>query len=70
MAGVSSGKITFAAAVSPDAIKSGAHAGNIVREVAKITGGNGGGKPDFAMAGGKDASKIDQALLAVKNLLN
>ena len=69
LAGVANGKITFCAACSPDAIKSGAHAGNIVREVAKITGGNGGGKPDFAMAGGKDETKIDEALAEVRNLL-
>ncbi len=55
-------KITFTAACGKKAISLGAHAGNLVREVAKITGGNGGGKPDSAMAGGKDASKIDEAL--------
>ncbi len=69
LAGVKDGKITFAAACGKDAIASGAHAGNIVREVAKITGGNGGGKPDFAMAGGKDASKIAEALNVVSTLL-
>jgi alanyl-tRNA synthetase len=55
-------KITFTAACGKKAISLGAHAGNLVREVAKVTGGNGGGKPDSAMAGGKDASKIDEAL--------
>ena len=55
-------KVTFCAACGKDAIANGAHAGNLVREIAKITGGNGGGKPDSAMAGGKDASKIDEAL--------
>ncbi len=55
-------KITFTAACGKKAITLGAHAGNLVREVAKVTGGNGGGKPDSAMAGGKDASKIDEAL--------
>ncbi len=69
LAGVKDGKITFAAASDKDAIANGAHAGNIVREVAKITGGNGGGKPDFAMAGGKDEAKIDEALAKVRNLL-
>ena len=47
----------------------GAHAGNLVREVAKLTGGNGGGKPDSAMAGGKDAQKIDEALLTASEIL-
>ena len=44
------------------AIECGAHAGNIVREVAHVAGGAGGGKPDSAMAGAKDVSKIPEAL--------
>ncbi len=60
---VSSGeKVTFVSACGKDAISKGCHAGNIVREVAKITSGNGGGKPDSAMAGGKDASKVNEAI--------
>ena len=62
-------KITFCAACGKNAIASGAHAGNLVREIAKICGGNGGGKPDSAMAGGKDASKIDEALNSVCELV-
>ena len=58
-------KVTFCAGCGKSAIARGAHAGNIVRAVAQITGGNGGGKPDSAMAGGKDASKIDEALNSV-----
>ncbi len=58
-------KLTFCAACGKDAIAKGAHAGNLVREIAKITGGNGGGKPDSAMAGGKDASKLNDALNSV-----
>ena len=64
-AGVNGEKVTFCAACGSDAVKNGAHAGNLVRAVAQIAGGNGGGKPDSAMAGGKDASKIDEALDAV-----
>ena len=59
------GTVTFAAAVGKEAQARGAHAGNLVREVAKIAGGNGGGKPDNAMAGGKDATKINDALSKV-----
>ena len=55
-------KLTFCAACGKAAISKGAHAGNLVREIAKICGGNGGGKPDSAMAGGKDASQVDNAL--------
>ena len=62
-------KITFIASCGKNAVKNGANAGNIVREVAKICGGNGGGKPDNAMAGGKDVSKVNEALKTVENLL-
>ena len=66
-ASVNGEKLTFCAACGKDAISKGAHAGNLVREIAKITGGNGGGKPDSAMAGGKDAAKLQEALDAVAN---
>ena len=62
-------KLTFCAACGKDAISKGAHAGNLVREIAKITGGNGGGKPDSAMAGGKDATKLNDALNAVVSVV-
>lgn len=64
------GTLNFACACGADAIKLGAHAGNIVRETAKIAGGSGGGKPDSAMAGAKDASKADEALAAVDSIVN
>lgn len=63
------GKVFFATMVSESAKKKGIHAGNIVREVAKVTGGSGGGRPDMAQAGGKDASKINQALEMVPSLI-
>ena len=68
-AAVNGDKVTFACCCGSDAVKSGGHAGNIVREVAKITGGNGGGRPDTAMAGGKDSSKVKEALEAAKSIV-
>ena len=64
------GTLTFACACGADAIKLGAHAGNIVRETAKIAGGSGGGKPDSAMAGAKDTSKANEALAAVDSIVS
>ena len=64
------GTLNFACACGADAIKLGAHTGNIVRETAKIAGGSGGGKPDSAMAGAKDASKADEALAAVDSIVS
>jgi len=68
LAAVADDKITFCAACGANAIKKGANAGMVVRETAKIAGGNGGGKPDLAMAGGKDATKVSEALENVKSL--
>ena len=68
-AAVNGDKVTFACCCGNDAVKSGGHAGNIVREVAKITGGNGGGRPDTAMAGGKDSSKVKEALDTAKSIV-
>ncbi len=62
-------KINFVCACGKAAVAAGAHAGNLAREVAKRTGGGGGGRPDSAMAGGKDASKLDEALSAVADLV-
>ena len=69
LAAVNGEKLTFCAACGKTAISKGAHAGNLVREIAKICGGNGGGKPDSAMAGGKDASKVEEALATVPAIL-
>lgn len=63
-------KITFVAMVTKDALSKGAHAGNIIKEITAIAGGRGGGKPDMAQGGGKDASKIDEALSSVTDVLN
>jgi len=56
------GKVAITCGVTPDYVKSGVHAGKIVKEVAAICGGGGGGRPDMAQAGAKDAAKIDEAL--------
>ncbi len=63
------GSCSFGCYCSPAAIAKGAHAGNLVREIAAVTGGSGGGKPDSAMAGGKDPAKLAEALAAAKDIL-
>ena len=68
-AGVSDGKATLAAVCSKAAQEKGLKAGVLVKEVAQMCGGNGGGRPDFAMAGAKDQSKLDDALAAVPELV-
>lgn len=66
---VVNGRPIFVAVVSKDLIGKGVKAGDIVREVAKVVGGGGGGRPDMAQAGGKDASKMNEALAIVPNLV-
>ena len=68
-ASVNDNKLTFCAACGKKAIEKGANAGNIVRAVAEIAGGKGGGKPDSAMAGGKDISKAAEAVEAAKKII-
>ncbi|MCL2217406.1 MAG: DHHA1 domain-containing protein, partial [Defluviitaleaceae bacterium] len=58
------GAAQFLASATDDAVKKGIHAGQIVKEAAAICGGGGGGKPNHAQAGGKDASRADEALAA------
>lgn len=70
IAGILDGKATLAATANKEAQALGVKAGVLVKAVAQITGGNGGGKPDFAMAGVKDQTKIDEALAAVEHILN
>ena len=62
-------KITFLAVCGKKAVEAGCKAGELVKLVTGITGGSGGGKPDSAMGGGKDATKLDEAMAAVEKLL-
>ena len=59
----------FIAIVTPDVIEKGPKAGEILKRVATIAGGGGGGRPDMAQGGGKDASKVDEALAAVPDIV-
>jgi alanyl-tRNA synthetase len=69
LGGTGGGKVSLAVKVSKDQVERGVHAGNIVREAAKVAGGGGGGRPDFAQAGGKDPSKITEALETAERLV-
>ncbi len=62
-------KVQFVAMATDDVVAKGIHAGNIIKQIAKITGGGGGGRPQMAQAGGKDPTKIDEALGYVKELV-
>jgi alanyl-tRNA synthetase len=63
------GKVMLLAGVTDDLIKQGVKAGDIVKEIAPIVGGGGGGRPNMAQAGGKDASKLDEALINAKTMI-
>ena len=63
------GKLNFIAVAGKDAVANGVHAGKLVGAVAAVTGGKGGGRPDSAMAGGADASKIDEALAKASEIV-
>ena len=55
-------KVSLVAMATDGAVKKGAHAGNLIRKAAQICGGGGGGRPNMAQAGGKDVSKVEEAL--------
>jgi alanyl-tRNA synthetase len=69
LSAVSDGKITFVAVSGPAAVAKGIKAGDLIKAVTKVCGGSGGGKPDSAMGGGKDLSKLDDALAAVDDFV-
>ena len=66
LASATGGKVSLMATATDGAVKKGAHAGNLIRTAAKLVGGGGGGRPNMAQAGGRDVSKIDDALAAAK----
>jgi alanyl-tRNA synthetase len=66
---VSDDKVNLVAAVTPDLVQKGFHAGKLVKEAAARCGGGGGGRPDMAQAGGKDPSKLSEALAAVESIV-
>ena len=69
LAGAAGGKVSLMAMATDDAVKKGAHAGNIIKAAAAVCGGGGGGRPNMAQAGGKDASKIADALEKAKEII-
>ena len=68
LASAEDSKVSIVVAVTPDLTKR-VPAGQVVKQIAPIVGGGGGGRPDFAEAGGKDASKIEEMLAAARNVL-
>jgi alanyl-tRNA synthetase len=56
-------------AMSTKDLSSRVHAGNLIKQIAPIAGGGGGGRPEMAQAGGKDASKLDEALDAARRII-
>ncbi|MDD6213817.1 MAG: alanine--tRNA ligase [Firmicutes bacterium] len=69
LASANDGKISFLATATKDTVKKGVHAGKIIMEITAIAGGSGGGKPDMAQGGGKDAEKIGEALSKVTEIV-
>ena len=70
LASVNGEKVTFVAGADKEAVANGIKCGDLVREAAIVCGGKGGGRPDLAQSGGKDASKIGDALHLIENILS
>jgi alanyl-tRNA synthetase len=66
---VCDGKPSLLAMVTPDLVAKGFHAGQLVKEAAKVVGGGGGGRPELGQGSGKDAAKLDEALSHVAHLV-
>lgn len=69
LAAENDGKVTFLVSVSDSLLEKGYHAGNMIKQIAKVAGGGGGGKADMAQAGAKDPSKIEDALAFAETLI-
>ena len=69
IASVTDGKVSLMAAVTDGAMKQGAHAGNLIKGIAALVGGGGGGRPNMAQAGGKNPAGVDAALEKAKEVL-
>ena len=70
LSSVNGEKVNLLCVCGAEAVKKGAHAGKIIKEVAKIVGGGGGGRPDSATAGGKNPAKLEEALEVVNNIVD
>ncbi len=70
LSAVNGEKISFLAVSGKEAVKAGVKAGDVIKQVTKICGGSGGGKPDSAMGGGKDAEKLEEALASVPEFVS
>jgi alanyl-tRNA synthetase len=62
-------KPSFVAAVTPDLVEKGLMAGNVIKRVARVVGGGGGGRPTLAQAGGRDPRRLDEALALVPKVV-
>ena len=69
LASVADGKVNLVAMATDEAQKAGAHAGNLIKCIASIVGGGGGGRPNMAQAGGKNPAGVDDALKEAVNAL-
>lgn len=70
LASVTEGKVQFVAMATKEAVAKGAHCGKIIKEIAALAGGGGGGRPDMAQAGGKNPEKAEEAISKVEDILS
>ena len=69
LASAAGGKVSLVAMATDEAVKKGAHAGNLIKGIAGLVGGGGGGRPNMAQAGGKNPDGIDAAIAKVSEVL-
>ena len=69
LASVTDGKVNLIAMATDGAMSKGAHAGNLIKGIAALVGGGGGGRPNMAQAGGKNPAGVDQAIAEVAKVL-